>query len=1256
MLRRNLRLKTLLLVGIAVLVIAAGTLVGAVRLLDRAVPGYRAEVAEWVSGHLDQPLEIGAMDLAWTWTGPVLRLGDVGLLRQEEDETVLHLRELRLHFGFWDLLRGIRRPDGLALAGVELTLHRDEQRDWRLLGLSGAGDSDPMDAGDLGGWLDQVDRVRVEDGRLRVTDAAHPEMALNVTDIAGTLRNNSPRHRARIQAQLPAGVAGHVELDIFILGDFDRIDELQGHTYLRIEEIAGADLLQAAGIGGEHLYGGEGELEIWSDWRRGRFSGARASLSLDPLHLVRDGESPTPLLPATSVDASAEPGEGAQVYRLTLDALRTARGGALPTIGGATFRVREGSAEGRLRDLPAALAADWLKLAAPGQLSTAGASGTLDELRWRYGGDGDWSLDGAFSSVAIRHADTGLESGRFDGRWSLGGDGGELEITAGSGEVAVDRYLQDRLPLQAAHGRITWRDTADGWHVAAHDLHLAAAGTAITGGGDLDLPADGPPVADLAFEWSSQDLPALFTHVPQAADLPNPRLRDWLPDAIRSGRVTSGQVRIAGPLDRFPMTGDAGEFRVTAEAEDVTLAYKPGWPELSAAAGGMTLAGDDLDVRVRSGRMLGVTVGPAQAHIADVREPVLKVDGEVRGGDAQRMLGFLAQSPLAEKFGRLPETLTLTGKADLAIDLSIPLKDELGEPAITGRVEVAGLRAEHAALPEPLTGLTGHLRFDLGGVYTDDLAGELAGLPFTASLAPAADDALAIQAQAALRLPEHQAALDAFGVPGWLIDSGEGAADWEVALEAGASGGMSDLTLSSDLAGMVLALPEPAGKEAQARTPTRVTVTGDRDRLRVDYGDRVRLDLRFDEDGLWSGDAIFGDAEVTPPEGRGWWLGGNPAVLDVTAWRRLLASGDGAPGGVPDLRGAELSIGELRVAGQRLRDLDLHLVPLVGDDGWFARLGGKAGHGTARWLLRPDRDRIEVRLERLRMQPLPPAPEPRDIGGEPIEPATLPLLDIDVGALVVAGTDFGRLDLVTGARPDGLAVEHLNVTDGVMDLRADGAWWRTDGQTEANLNGRLRGSGIATLLEMLGYTANISADDADIETELRIAPNPRGLTPDTLNGRLALSLENGRLAAVEPGAGRVLGLVNFYALPRRLLLDFRDVLGKGTAFDSLEGTFRIDSGNAYTDNLTIDTPSADIQISGRVGLAARDYDQRVTITPQVSGAAAIAGTVLGGPAVGAAVWVAQQFLGKPISELTRVSYRLTGSWDNPEIEEPAASE
>ena len=51
---------------------------------------------------------------------------------------------------------------------------------------------------------------------------------------------------------------------------------------------------------------------------------------------------------------------------------------------------------------------------------------------------------------------------------------------------------------------------------------------------------------------------------------------------------------------------------------------------------------------------------------------------------------------------------------------------------------------------------------------------------------------------------------------------------------------------------------------------------------------------------------------------------------------------------------------------------------------------------------------------------------------------------------------------------------------------------------------------------------------------------------------------------LEPGIGKLLGILSLQSLPRRITLDFRDVFSDGFAFDSIQGSVKIDRGIAST--------------------------------------------------------------------------------------------
>jgi uncharacterized protein YhdP len=128
------------------------------------------------------------------------------------------------------------------------------------------------------------------------------------------------------------------------------------------------------------------------------------------------------------------------------------------------------------------------------------------------------------------------------------------------------------------------------------------------------------------------------------------------------------------------------------------------------------------------------------------------------------------------------------------------------------------------------------------------------------------------------------------------------------------------------------------------------------------------------------------------------------------------------------------------------------------------------------------------------------------------------------------------------------------------------------------------------------------------------------------------------------------------AIPRRLTLDFSDLFSKGFNFSSITGQFDFAAGIANTDNLTMNGDAAKIEVRGPVNLLKREYDQTVTVTPNVSSTLPVAGVVAGGPiglGVGAAILlvdkIADDLFGKEIVNLVSYNYSLTGPWAEPEL-------
>jgi uncharacterized protein YhdP len=136
---------------------------------------------------------------------------------------------------------------------------------------------------------------------------------------------------------------------------------------------------------------------------------------------------------------------------------------------------------------------------------------------------------------------------------------------------------------------------------------------------------------------------------------------------------------------------------------------------------------------------------------------------------------------------------------------------------------------------------------------------------------------------------------------------------------------------------------------------------------------------------------------------------------------------------------------------------------------------------------------------------------------------------------------------------------------------------------------------------------------------------------------------------VDPGAGRLVGVLSLQSLPRRINLDFRDVFSQGFAFDEIVGQVHLERGIAYTKDLRMNGPAAKVSMSGLVSLAQETQSLALKIEPRLEDTVAVAGAILGGPAVGLGTLLANKMLKNPIGQAVGFEYTVSGTWKEPVI-------
>jgi uncharacterized protein YhdP len=320
---------------------------------------------------------------------------------------------------------------------------------------------------------------------------------------------------------------------------------------------------------------------------------------------------------------------------------------------------------------------------------------------------------------------------------------------------------------------------------------------------------------------------------------------------------------------------------------------------------------------------------------------------------------------------------------------------------------------------------------------------------------------------------------------------------------------------------------------------------------------------------------------------------------------------------------------------------------------WATNLQSREITGDVRWDPQ-GRGKITARLKSLEIPP--DAPSLRD--APPAETAKeLPTLDVIVDAIEVKKKKLGRLEILanydTGTTSslldDAWVVDRFHLGNADYTLDAKGRWlnWMRSPQTAMDF--RLDVENLGRFLALLGYPDMIARGEAKLSGRLSWAGGPKDLDLPSLSGALELEARNGQFLKVDPGLGKLIGILSLQALPRRVTLDFRDVFSDGFAFDTISGTMAVNRGLVTSRDFRMDGPAAKVAISGQTDLANENQNLQVQVMPQLSDSLSLAGAALGGPVVGVPLYLLQKALKDPLGQIIAYRYAITGTWSDPKV-------
>lgn len=883
-----------------------------------------------------------------------------------------------------------------------------------------------------------------------------------------------------------------------------------------------------------------------------------------------------------------------------------------------------------------------------------------------------------------------------DVQFTFSEQGGQAQLAVAQGNITLPGVFEDpEVNLDQAGATVQWQRLANGrMQVRTSDLHLrnddATVQAALTWtSGDPSHAEDSAGSLDMTGTLRRGKASRAYRYL--ALGIPEP-VRHYVRHAVNGGMIDGADFTVQGPLDHFPFSSPGtGTFHILAQVRDVAFDYAPAqvigtsparWPVLASVTGSLEFTGSSMKANVASAhaqRWPQVVVTSGQAQINDfLHAPTLNIRGDL-SGPLESGLALVAQSAVGELMQGTLSRASGNGAARLDLGLQIPL-EHLDQSHVSGKLRLENNTFRLAPELPALQHVRGNVDFTEASIQSERIEAETLGGTTRASGGWSSSKGFKIAAQGTYSAAGLQ---EAFlpAVPGTWAEHISGNGNYAANLDS--DGSQVIAQWRTNLQGVAMQLPAPFTKPAQADYPVsieirmpsnavprwrplNITMTAQRQETLPAVNAHYQI--------LESSAGTAATAAPTPVV-RGA-IGVNHAAvlpdrgvtahvalprLNLDDWLALLPASSLSTGDTasPATAGwlahrVDLDIDQFVAGGHTLEALHGSVQAIPG--GWELAGESRELAGVVQWLTdKKPYGRVVAHLSRLSIDT--PHLEPKNAAdaGAAGGSSRMPALDLTVSDLRVANHSLGKLTVLASGQeasaPHLWLMQRLDLILPEGTLNAHGSWLMAPAGDQTTVDLTLKTEDTGALLSRLGQPHIIRNGAGTLTGTLRWLGAPYAPELDRVSGQLNIKLGAGQFIKAEPGAAsRLLGVLSLQSLPRRLTLDFRDIFSSGLAFDEVSGEFGLGDGALQVHRLGMRGPSATIDVTGSADFIHRTQDLRASVAPEINAGAASLALAAVNPAIGLGSLAAQWVLRRPLMDMARREYDITGSWEDPKVE------
>jgi len=1250
-LQRSRRLLWYFIVTSLVLIAISITLA---RSLISNVGDLRDQLEEIASQYLEQPLRIDSFDAKIVGFTPTFIFKDVSLLEHSTEKVMVRFKEARIGISIINSIKYRKlSPKSFIIRGINLVVTQNKNNTFKVKGINVA-EFDPTknvdteESSELSNWLFQQDKLKLENSTIHWLNS-ETKKVLKFSNINLLLKNGGNRHTLSGDWQLQSKMAKRFKIELDMIGDILNPASWEGAAYVKGEEVniteygIPSNLIPIKPVSGIYNF------EVWADFKLGQLKEITGATNVRNLRF--NSSKRNKIIEIEKMGAVWRWDNLADGWALNIDRFHY-------EVNNKIWPLSRVLVESHHRYQPVSIIdiyTDKLDIEDASQfiqnfkilnqtelakLQNIDPHGRLFDTHFRFKVDDffsdDFIFQSNFSKITFKPDAyiPGVEN--ISGVITTTNKQGSIVIDSENSTINFSEIFREKIIISNINGRLNWKNINKEWHLNGDNFNISNSDIKLNSNFNLVIPENKKsPLIDLQINFEKGNIANAGKYYP--ITIMDKDLLEWLDSSLESGSVKKGGVVLQGRLNEFPYLNYNGKFEVNLESDNLVLNYLEEWPKIFNGTAKIRFTGSGFDINISKANMFNSEINEVEIYVKDFTAPELIIKGNSTSS-TDDLFKFLVNSPIANDSRSVIEEFKITGNSKIDIQINVPLSEAMKENhsiQYNGSIVTNNSSISLYNNKIQFNEITGKLNFSEKGFNSDALAAICFNKPlkiqiYSQSKGNTFSHHVLVQGEIDSRSIQKR-----FNIP-WMEKS-TGFAKWQGIFNFGYSIGKnevpSSLVVTSNLKGINLNLPAPLNKDSESELLISIEskfVSNNINEFNVSIDNKLSinstLSLSDEKVSLTSASVNFDiDNKVDLKDGV-ILVRGDIHDINFDSWANFVK---------------EFDINTDKNNSFISPDLNI-----IFDVNTF--------------YISKDKEKISVSNSENELENQNKTTN--NVASTSIDPRTMPGFSGEIRNIYYDKSKVGTLSFNFVHIKNGFEIQKLNLHSDNFDVSSTGLWhifpYKNNNRFITKFtNVKFISSDLGAALSSLGFKSVLNKGVSNTELTVWWHDSPFNFSFDKLYADILLNVSDGEILDIDPKAGRLLGLLSLSNLPRRLFGDFSDVLGSGLSFDSAIGKVRIAKGVMSTEDITMDSSPAEIHIVGKTDLVKRQFDQKITVIPNITDTTAIIGGLVGG----LQTFIITKILGSIIDldEAEMRTYHVTGSWEKPvitRIDEPSSDD